>query len=66
MENQMTDMKNYKVPAMFTGCDFGNTTMPDGTVLIAEGDPIVLERDNIIFPIDWTGGQKRAFRDRQS
>lgn len=58
----MSDLKNYKLPSMFTGCDFANTTMPDGTVLVAEGEPIVLDRGNIIFPSDWTTQQRANFR----
>lgn len=62
----MTDLKNYKVPAMFTRCDFADTFMPDGTMLTTKDEPIVLERGNIVWPIDWTAAQRRAFRDRQS
>lgn len=58
----MSDLKNYKIPEMFVNCDFGDTVMPDGVVLVANDEPIVLERGNIICPGDWTDERRKAFR----
>lgn len=61
----MTDLKSYKMPPMFTDCDFADTIMPDGTVLRTDGEPILLERGNIIFPTGWTRHQCESFREEQ-
>jgi hypothetical protein len=56
------DLNAYKVPPMFNGCDFAETTMPDGTLLTVASEPIILERGNVIFPFDWTENQRATFR----
>lgn len=56
------ERKDIKVPAIFSGCSFADTIMPDGSTLSAEGEPIVLERANIVFPAEWTDDQRRDFR----
>lgn len=58
----MTDLKNYKVPPMFRYCDFADTTMPDGTVLRTDGEPIALNDGNVIFPSGWTNAKTEAWR----
>lgn len=62
----MADLKNYKVPPMFMECDFAETIMPDGTLLTTKDEPIVLERGNIVFPIDWSADRRAAFRGSRS
>lgn len=60
------DPNTFKVPAMFSGCSFADTTMPDGTLLSAVGEPIVLERANVVFPSDWSDKQRGDFRAKHN
>jgi len=57
------DLREYKVPPMFSYCDFSETTMPDGTLLAAAGKPIVLNNGNVIFPRDWSASEREDFRE---
>jgi hypothetical protein len=60
---------HIKLPPMFKGCSFGNTTWTDGTLLTAKDEPIILnprESGNIIFPEDWSNDQRAAFRQKNN
>jgi hypothetical protein len=65
IESKM-DPKTYKVPPVFQSCDFADTIMPDGVMLTTRDEPIVLNNGNVIFPIEWDDGRKKAFRAAHS
>jgi hypothetical protein len=57
------DLKEYKVPPMFRYCDFAETIMPDGTLLVTTDEPVILNDGNVIFPIDWSDSRRDNFRE---